>query len=165
MYLLLLINILFASSNDSIILKEFVNTNFESVYSTKQFPISIGADKIMANPDENYNATDVVDTRLSSQRLIFAGKSDSLFFVYYEQGGIGYSRKLILIRHHSDKYITVWVGWTLFNRKNNIKDLKAAVIKSTIMSESEFIKNHAKRKVDIVEEAIRDYHKFRVIQK
>ncbi len=53
----------------------------------------------MANPDQPFEETDVVsDPRLPNTRLIFAGYNKNYFFVYCEQGGIGYNCELLLYK-------------------------------------------------------------------
>lgn len=53
-------------------------------------------DPRLANPAERFNATDVVDSRFPMRRLISAGGTDSSWFVYYEHGGRGYIRRVVL---------------------------------------------------------------------
>ena len=63
-----------------------------------------------ANPGENWNATDMIfDGNHPSRRLIFAGASPTLWFLYYEHGGRG---------RHDDLLVTgrtteggYWIRW------------------------------------------------------
>jgi len=53
--------------------------------------------KAFADPDAEFQATDVIDQRnLPWRRLIFAGRSPSISFVYYEKGGIALSRHVFV---------------------------------------------------------------------
>lgn len=45
----------------------------------------------MANPGEEYQATDYVDRTLPWRRLVFAGTQDEKWFVYYEHGGYAHN--------------------------------------------------------------------------
>ena len=57
----------------------------------------------MANPNERFNATDVViHAEIPHRRLILAGSSRDLAFVYYEHGGIGHHEHLLIFRRGSD---------------------------------------------------------------
>lgn len=50
---------------------------------------------LLAEPGEEFQATDVVDPAkppLLARRLIFAGFSKTLFVLYYERGGIAHTR-------------------------------------------------------------------------
>ena len=63
-----------------------------------------------ANPGEDWTATDMIfDGNLPSRRLIFAGASPTLWFIYYEHGGRG---------RHDDLLVTgktvgggYWIRW------------------------------------------------------
>src|SRR5262249_40631741 len=60
----------------------------------------------IANPGQPFNATDVVVDPWPMQRMIFAGKSSDAVFVYYEQGGRGYS--LAVVGFSPDKAEPLW---------------------------------------------------------
>src|SRR5258706_2443504 len=51
-------------------------------------PEPSGSKSVIANPNEPFNAGDAIDIRFPMRRLMFAGTSDSLSFVYYVHGGI-----------------------------------------------------------------------------
>jgi hypothetical protein len=106
----------------------FLATQFEIITSTDEFPISVDDDRIMANPGGSWEQTDVVeDKNLPSQCLIFAGRSDSLWFVYYEQGGFGYSTNLIIFKPIPRGFQTLWVGWIVVDKVESIQELKQLV--------------------------------------
>jgi hypothetical protein len=66
----------------------------------------------LANPGEKFQLTDVVvDRRLPSRRLVFAGVRGEEWFVHYEMGGIGHSYCVVLFRVDSqDRLAFVWGG-------------------------------------------------------
>lgn len=47
-----------------------------------------GSKSVIANPNDPFNAGDAIDIRYPMRRLMFAGTSDTLSFVYYVHGGI-----------------------------------------------------------------------------
>jgi hypothetical protein len=65
----------------------------------------------IANPGEKWNATDVIlDPQRPPRRLIFAGTSQSLWFMYYEHGGRGRHDHILLIgKDDPGGYWTRWV--------------------------------------------------------
>lgn len=91
------------------VLALFLRTQFETIAFTDSLPIGVGTDRVMANPGEPFNKTDLVDGDLPMQRLIVAGRSDSLWFVYYEQGGVAYSRNLVLFDYREEQPKTLYV--------------------------------------------------------
>jgi hypothetical protein len=52
----------------------------------------------MANPSENFNATDVVEEKLPFNRLIFIWKRENIWIVATEHGGIAYSDPIFAYR-------------------------------------------------------------------
>lgn len=64
----------------------------------------------IANPGEKWTATDVIiDPQRPRRRLLFAGASPSLWFMYYEHGGIGRHEHLAVIG--KDAAGEYWVRW------------------------------------------------------
>jgi hypothetical protein len=57
---------------------------------------------LLAEPGEPFQATDVVgpDGPKLARRMIFAGFSKSLFYVYYERGGIAHTYHVFAYCHH-----------------------------------------------------------------
>lgn len=88
----------------------------------------------LANPDENWQSTDVVygELQLPWRRLMFlsVNKREDLFVVVYEKGGIGTSTIIIMMKltdkgiiiDHQKNVEDIWIGQTFFDGKN-IPDL------------------------------------------
>jgi hypothetical protein len=75
---------------------EFLNRDFNIVTDVRALPAAVlqtyteqgGSRLLMANPGQRFEATDfILDARVPSKRLIFAGVAESMCFVHYEQGG------------------------------------------------------------------------------
>ena len=95
-------------------LNEFLTTDFKSVAKFKDLPENVrknflegydvrylvDASKFIADPGERFNSVDTIEPGTPSdtpfRRLLVAGISLGQCFVYYEQGGRGYSRHLIV---------------------------------------------------------------------
>jgi hypothetical protein len=116
------------SHADSSVVEQFLTTDFTIIESVDSFPSNVSTSLVMANPGGRFNVTDAIDdVTLPFQRLLFGGRSDSLWFIYYEQGGIGYSRNLVIFRCIGSIPSTLWAGWTQFDPVENILDLKTAI--------------------------------------
>lgn len=108
------------SYEDSLSINEFLKTGFEIIRSTDNLPIGIGTRKTMVNPGEAFDTGN-----LPSQRLIFAGKSESLWFAYFEEGGHTQSRKLVLFRSQRFESKAIWAGMSFgFEEFKDIDALK-----------------------------------------
>ena len=73
----------------------------------------VGMDNFeMADPGEKYQVTDViVEKGLPFQRLLFAGISNSKYFIHYETGGIGHSYHVAVFSVDSERKVTfLWGG-------------------------------------------------------
>lgn len=67
----------------------------------------------IANPGEPWSPTDdIVDLSLPRRRLIYAGVSPLLWFVFYEHGGIGHHSHLLVIG--KDSQGVCWSCWLQF---------------------------------------------------
>lgn len=68
----------------------------------------------IANPDQPYNATDVIIQNLPGRKLTFLAKSDNILVMRYNIGGIGVSSHLVLIKYNKRKIVDLWKGtcWT-----------------------------------------------------
>ena len=89
--------------------------------------VNTNGQNIMANPNENFNETDVVeDENLPFRRLLFAGKSREYCFIYCEVGGFGYHLSFILFQIHKNKLIPV-LALTMFNKKKSVEQLKESI--------------------------------------
>ncbi|MCY3770673.1 MAG: hypothetical protein OXG98_01420 [Gemmatimonadetes bacterium] len=61
---------------------------------------------VMVDPGEDYNVTDIIDyPDLPFSRLIFAGQSDKIWFVYSEEGGIGFHIRLLLYEYSNGQVV------------------------------------------------------------
>jgi hypothetical protein len=80
---------------DSKTKKIFLNQSFRIVNQKGKIPSSYWPAPKFANPNEPFEKTDIVtNPSWPFARLIFAGFSKDYFFIYYEQGGRGYSCQL-----------------------------------------------------------------------
>jgi len=86
--------------SNAAIMDIFVNTNFRQLNRFEQLPKEVrqnlamhlvgratGTGTVVANPDERFNATDIVDPKYPMRRLMFAGEAPRAWFVYYEHAG------------------------------------------------------------------------------
>jgi hypothetical protein len=64
----------------------------------------------IANPDQPYNSTDVIIRNLPGRQLTFLAKSDDLFVMQYDMGGIVRSSHLLLVKYHGSKIVDLWKG-------------------------------------------------------
>jgi hypothetical protein len=123
---------------DTTLMEKFLRTSFQVVYTNDSLRLGVGTRLPMANPGSPFNATDVVDdTNVPSQRLGFIGKSDSLWFVYYEQGGYAPSWNLIFFKALNGKYITLEVFLLDVRPVKNVRELKAELNNCRIVSFNE----------------------------
>jgi hypothetical protein len=60
-------------------------------------------DARLANPEERFNSTDIIDTRYPMRRLVLAGVESRSWFVSYEHGGRGYHRHLVVFTRSGDR--------------------------------------------------------------
>jgi hypothetical protein len=114
--------------------QRFLDYHFSLVNDVRNLPVSVlqafteqgGSRLLMANPGENFRATDVVyDPTLPSKRLIFAGVSGEKCFVHYEQGGLGHSYILALFEVPAkDSMKPIWRGYC-GGRANSLEDLRS----------------------------------------
>ena len=92
-------------------------SRFHVVYSTSDLPSVIltlcdgGGDGKLAEPGQNWNATDVVtDPTLSGKRLIWAAIGGEYYVVHYERGGIAHSFHILVakVTKNDAKPTMVW---------------------------------------------------------
>jgi hypothetical protein len=85
-------------------MQKFLATEFRVFTSNDSLQLGVNTKTPMANPGASFNATDRVENvTLPFQRLLFGGRSDSLWFVCYEQGGRGHSWHLVLFTIHTGR--------------------------------------------------------------
>ena len=87
----------------------------------------------LADPSESFEATDALSgDHLPRRRLIFAGVSESLCFVYYEHGGRGLHQHLLIFARAKGSEARLLENLSMSNglttkRPANIKELKAFI--------------------------------------
>jgi hypothetical protein len=103
----------FASAHAKEILLGAVD--FTEVSSVKDIPPSIikklaelakDQDLTMANPDERFQATDVIRERLPWRRLKWGVLSKDYCLLHYEQGGIAHSYHFVLFRRYDAEVLS-----------------------------------------------------------
>ena len=94
----------------------------------------------LANPGQNYQATDVdPDRTLPRRRLVFAGVAGKEWFVHYEKGGIGHSYSILVFKVNSQSgFEFVW-GGVGFHAAKNLDQLRKMVAAGQFSDE---IKNY-----------------------
>ena len=65
-------------------------------------------DPRLADPDDPFNATDVVDTAIPMRRLLLAAGTSESWFIYDEQGGRGNQRQLVMLTLSGDSAECRW---------------------------------------------------------
>jgi hypothetical protein len=123
-------------------LDTIVCSNCESAASVGRIPASVRTalfnlmkyDPRLADRDERFNATDLVDDRLPMRRLVFAGGTATAWFVYYEHGGIGYHRHLVIFALERDLAECVYSCQVQPDVKN-VSQLKHAISKGQVSCE------------------------------
>ena len=117
--------------------QRFLDGDFKTIKDVTALPRPVlqafteqgGSRLLMANPEKNFLATDVIyDSSLPRKRLIFAGVLDDRCFVHYEQGGRGHIYILVFFRVTSkDSMEPLWRGFC--GPAANIQDLRSEVLK------------------------------------
>ena len=59
----------------------------------------------MAEPNQEFNITDVIIDTLPMRRFVAGGFSKSYAFVFYEHGGRGYNQPLVILKRIMEKQI------------------------------------------------------------
>jgi hypothetical protein len=81
----------------------------------------------LADPDQEFQVTDVSVGQLPSRRLILAGSCDGRWFVHYERGGRGLGDDVLVFRVDSNGGLQFeWGGAGLYRAKN-IDELRLAI--------------------------------------
>ena len=83
----------------------------------------------MANPGQDFERTDAIrGRRLPFQRLIFAAMNAHYCLVYFEQGGFGYSERVILSRLENGRATMRWSANLSDGRRfRTFPELRAAI--------------------------------------
>jgi hypothetical protein len=99
--------------------RDFLNADFTILRKVAELPAGIkklymvnGGRVAMANPGEEFEATDLIDPDLPRRRLIFAGVAGDRVFIHYERGGRSHSYLVALFRLKSpDLAVGLWSGY------------------------------------------------------
>jgi hypothetical protein len=92
-------------------------SRFHVIHSTSDLPSVIltlcdgGGDGKLAEPGQNWNATDVItDPTLPGKRLIWAAIGEEYYVVHYERGGIAHSFHILVAKlpKNDAKPTVVW---------------------------------------------------------
>lgn len=128
-----------SGSDSSTPLRQFLRTEFDVCTRMDTLGIGVGSEKPMASPGEEFNLTDAIaDTSRPFQRLVFYGRSDSLWFVYYEQGGIAHSWQLVLFTVAGGHATTLAAYWVVSPPASDMQQLKDGVRDARIVTLPEF---------------------------
>src|SRR5437660_5371856 len=80
--------------------QQFLDGEFTIVKDMRSLPLPVlevfteqgGSRLVIANPGENFEATDLIrDSNVPRRRLVFAGLLNDRCFIHYERGGRGHS--------------------------------------------------------------------------
>ncbi|MBK7680046.1 MAG: hypothetical protein IPJ29_11690 [Chitinophagaceae bacterium] len=88
---------------------------------------SNGGDFSIANPNENWQVSDVIMERLPSRHLIFFGIADSVALMAHFTGGVGKSEHILIFRFTEKEVTSFWCGnvlTDLLDKKEIIEFLK-----------------------------------------
>jgi hypothetical protein len=104
-------------------------SRFRALHSVTNLPpaiVALCADYHgrLAEPGKKWDVTDVItDDKLPTKRLIWAFTNDDYYVVHYEQGGIGHSFHVLVVKweNGNNKLGFVWRGYCL----KNLKDFRA----------------------------------------
>ena len=118
--------------------KHLLNDNFIIVKTVRELPAPIQTLLTpsrkhpfsgMADPGQDFERTDViVGKRLPFQRLIFAAVNAHYCLVYFEQGGIGYSERVILSHLENGQTTMRWSANLSDGRRfRTFAELRAAI--------------------------------------
>jgi len=99
------------------LLNEFETDSFKITNNKKDIPkflrIELGClanGFSIANPNQPYQSTDVIERKLADRQLVFFAKSDRMIVLTYLRGGRGVSRHLLMIKFKDDKITDFWTG-------------------------------------------------------
>jgi len=110
-------------------LSEIKKDSFKISYDKKDIPSFIKkqldclAHKFsLANPDERYQATDVITKKLPWRQLQFLALSDSIMILDYLSGGFAEQAHVVFVKFQNDKIIDLWSGRGFYYPKS-IKEI------------------------------------------
>lgn len=108
-------------------LPDAIKNAFATITRTKPFSL--------ADPGARFNATDVIEDRLPTRRLIISGRCEDRWFIEYEHGGIGKSTALMVLRMTPDQSVALVWGRALKTNADSIEELRAALARSAFWDE------------------------------
>jgi len=92
-------------------------SRFHEVHATSDLPSAIlalcdgGGDGKLAEPGQNWNATDVItDPALPGKRLIWAAVGGEYYVVHYERGGVAHSFHILVAKLTKNDVKPRWFG-------------------------------------------------------
>lgn len=74
----------------------------------------------LANPNEKYNATDVIIGHRPSRQLIFMAKSANIFIITYNHGGLGWHQDIFIAQFNGNTITQIWTS-AVIGDLNNFK--------------------------------------------
>ena len=93
------------------------NDSFEISYDKKDIPSFIKSQLdclthnfSIVNPNQEYQATDVVYKKLPNRKLIFLATSKDMIAMTYLIGGFAESTHVLFIQFHDKKIVDLWTG-------------------------------------------------------
>ena len=93
----------------------------------------------LANPREEYQATDVMTRRgLPVRRMVIAGNCNGYWFVHYERGGLGHSYAVVFFKPDSKGEMTFVWGGRGFSGASNCAELRSAIAAKKFAVEHQF---------------------------
>jgi len=115
-------------------LVKVLTANYQPVSRVDAIPAGVRAalfglmkdDPRLANPDERFNSTDVVDRRFPMRRLIVAGGLPTSWLVCYEHGGRGYVRHLVIFGVQDDRVESQFSG-SVGAKVTSLRELRKAI--------------------------------------
>jgi hypothetical protein len=82
----------------------------------------------LANPEQKYQATDVVsEPGLPFRRLVFAGVKDDEWFIHYERGGRGHGYDVVVFKVEAQHRVQFLWGGAGFHGANNLGELRKMI--------------------------------------
>jgi hypothetical protein len=128
--------------------QQFLEGNFKIITRVGNLPQPVlqvfteegGSRFVIADPGKEFLATDVFyDDSLPQKRLIFAGVLDDKCFVYYEQGGWGFSTILAFFKLTSKESMEpLWRGYS-WPPAADIEELRSQVLNRQIQFRSQWM--------------------------
>jgi hypothetical protein len=90
----------------------------------------------MAEPNQEFNVTDVVIDTLPMRRFIAGGFSESSAFVFYEHGGRGYNQPLVIVKRINGKTDILFFGYCR-EKVTSLEQLKLVIKNGGIKEEKD----------------------------